>query len=194
MGARLDRAGTELRDFQTARLAASDKGWTTRGEPEGRAGGASTYRSPHIRKRHYRSDAFVTVVLRLEPPDDDPTLQAVASALSSPARPLFIGRKPCLPSRPVAVEPFVDAANVYDALQCVSAPPAPPRPAWRQDEPDRLRLLLPPGEWPRDRDFQADTIADLRDWRAGVHAGESRLDEIWIERAAFPRLDEEALP
>src|SRR5262245_4242731 len=94
MGARLDRPGSELRDFQTAQLGANDKGWTTRGEPEGRAGGANTYNSPHIRKRHYRADAFVTIAFRLEPADQHPTLDEVAAALAEPARPLFIGRKP----------------------------------------------------------------------------------------------------
>ena len=40
--ARIDRQGTHLTDFQTAQLGAGDKGWTTRGRPEGRTGGANT--------------------------------------------------------------------------------------------------------------------------------------------------------
>ena len=45
--ARIDRepaGGVRLTDFQTAQLNKDDKGWTTRGQPEGRAGGANTYR------------------------------------------------------------------------------------------------------------------------------------------------------
>ena len=37
----------------------------TRGAPEGRAGGAGTYESPHIRERDYIADALVTVALTL---------------------------------------------------------------------------------------------------------------------------------
>ena len=43
-GSRIDRPGERFTEFQTAKLEASDKGWTTRGRPEGRAGGAATYR------------------------------------------------------------------------------------------------------------------------------------------------------
>src|SRR4051812_35801487 len=95
-GARLDDPGALLRDFQTAELRAADQGWTTRGQPEGRAGGARTYDSPHIRERDYLADACITVALRLEPVDEAPLLGAIAAALEKPARPLFIGRKSCL--------------------------------------------------------------------------------------------------
>lgn len=191
MGARLDRAGIELRDFQTALLQASDKGWTTRGAPEGRAGGANTYKSPHIRKRHYRADALVTVAMRLDPPDGAPTLADLAAALVAPARPLFIGRKPCLPSRPIAAEPMVEAANVYEALRRA---PAPPKPAWAKNDREPLRVVLPPTEWPRDRPVRTRAVPDVRDWVAGVHAGENRLDVFSVDRSEFPTLDEEALP
>ena len=120
--ARIDRepaGGYAMRDFQTAQLGASDRGWTTRGRPEGRAGGAATYNSPHLRYRDYYADMRVTVALRLDSGSgagmtvvegagmtagrgkeqmDEPTLDGLAAALDEPARPLFIGRKPCLPS------------------------------------------------------------------------------------------------
>ena len=102
--ARIDRepAGAgDLIDFQTARLGASDQGWTTRGRPEGRAGGPSTYLAPHLRYRHFHADMRVTVALRLEPANVSPALEDLARALEQPARPLFIGRKPCLPSAPI---------------------------------------------------------------------------------------------
>ena len=44
---------------------------------------------------------IVTVALRLEPSAGAPDLDALASALLEPARPLFIGRKPCLPTAPL---------------------------------------------------------------------------------------------
>src|SRR5207247_2465606 len=79
---RLDRTGTRLRDFQTAQLMRDDTGWTTRGQPEGRAGGAGTYESPHIREREYFADSAVTVALALDPEHEheSPTLDAIAAA------------------------------------------------------------------------------------------------------------------
>lgn len=67
MGARLDADGERLVDFQTAQLQANDKGWTTRGVAEERAGGAGTYAGPHLRYRHYHADMNVLVALRLQP-------------------------------------------------------------------------------------------------------------------------------
>ncbi|MCB1549293.1 MAG: type I-E CRISPR-associated protein Cas5/CasD [Hyphomicrobiaceae bacterium] len=190
LGARLDHPGTALRDFQTAQLCANDKGWTTRGQPEGRAGGANTYKSPHIRYRHYRADALVTIALRLEPAEVDPTLSAVEVALRAPARPLFIGRKPCLPSRPILAEPPVEAETVFAALQ--AAPLAQRDQRMSQDR--KIRFALPPDEWPRDAQCDSRMVADVRDWRAGVHAGESRLDHFAVPASDFQALSEEALP
>ena len=80
--ARIDReplGSVRLRDFQTAQLSKSDRGWTTRGQPETRAGGANTYDAPHLRYRDYFPDMRVTVALRLQPEPESPR-----SATSSP--------------------------------------------------------------------------------------------------------------
>jgi CRISPR system Cascade subunit CasD len=183
MGARLDRPGNELRDFQTARLGAKDKGWTTHGKPEERGGGSDTYKSPHIRKRHYRADAFVTVALRLEPADARPTLGEVAAALAEPARPLFIGRKPCLPSRRLLSEPPLDAPNVYEALRLTAIADVPGASA-------KVRLVLPRRDWPLSPEPErTELLADVRDWIAGVHAGETRHGFFSIDRDQLQRLD-----
>jgi CRISPR system Cascade subunit CasD len=195
MGARLDRSGTAVRDFQTAQLGANNKGWTTHGMPEGRAGGANTYKSPHIRLRHYRADAFVTVALRLDPATGEPTLADVEVALKAPARPLFIGRKPCLPSRPVLYEPPVEADNLLAALRL--APLAPPdRSLARQaNRQQMVRFAIPSSEWPRDKQHESRTVADVRDWRAGVHAGESRIDHFSLPSSEdFISMSPEGLP
>jgi CRISPR system Cascade subunit CasD len=96
--ARIEREGRRIVDFQTAQLLQSDKGWTTRGYPEGRAGGAGTYGSPHIRYREYDADKRVLVALTVDPANVSPTLDDIAAAVREPARPLFIGRKACLPT------------------------------------------------------------------------------------------------
>lgn len=166
---RLDRPGEEIPDFQTAKLEANDRGWTTRGVYEGRAGGAATYESPHIRYRDMIADGAVTVALGLAPEDEAPTLDDLASALEAPARPLFLGRKPCLPSRPLlGPEPgkrFVEAA---DAFAAVAAAPLAVEDA--DDDKDGPRLIGPfvPGLPPR---FAQKFVADERDWVSGVHGG-----------------------
>lgn len=93
----LIREGHLLTDSQNAQLSKTDKGWTTRGMPEGRDG--ASYGAPHRRRRDYLADAELRVVLRLT--EGRPDLDMLAEALNRPARPLFIGRKPCLPSRPM---------------------------------------------------------------------------------------------
>ena len=103
--ARIDRepaGGVRMTDFQTAQLAANDRGWTTRGRPEGRAGGANTYLAPHLRYRDYYADMRVTVALRLEPPEDEPTLDKLAQALREP-RPPPVYRAKAVPALGPAV-------------------------------------------------------------------------------------------
>ncbi len=159
---RIDREGYELRDFQTAKLEKSDAGWTTRGAPEGRAGGVGSYVGPHLRFRFYRADAALTIALTLEPDDEAPTLEACAAALTEPARPLFIGRKPCLPSRPLILR-LVEAHGLLAALDY--APPESPGP---------LRYVLSPEDAPEAPPGAIVHLTGRRDWIAGVHAGQER--------------------
>jgi len=156
--ARIDRDGARLTDFQTAQLARDDKGWTTRSAPEGRAGGPATYNAPHIRYREYDADKRVVVVLRLDPAEDAPTLAGLAAALDEPARPLFLGRKPCLPAGRLCAG-IVDADGWLAALETLPPP-----------TDGRLRVLLPDSE-PRQPSDEARPWSDRRDWRSGVHGG-----------------------
>lgn len=147
-----------MTDFQTAQLGASDKGWTTWGSPEERRGGAGSYTSPHLRYRDYHADMEAWVALRLEPAGGAPTLDAVALALDKPARPLFIGRKPCLPAgRLLAGE--VHAASVAEALQ-----------SWASASGHGGR-----GQWPDGEGFMAGDrvldVCDERNWTSGMHGG-----------------------
>jgi CRISPR system Cascade subunit CasD len=159
---RIDRRGVRLRDFQTVQLGYSDQGWTTRGAPEGRAGGAATYESPHIRERDYFADLLLSVAITLREVDDPPTLDNLAAALAEPARPLFLGRKPCLPSRPI-VGGFVDAADPLAAVLAAERPEGSDG-----DDPGIVVRERPglPESW--ERLF----VTDERNWISGVHAGE----------------------
>lgn len=160
MGARLDADGERLVDFQTAQLQANDKGWTTRGVAEERAGGAGTYSGPHLRYRHYHADMNVLVALRLHPAEESPTLDDLAAALDKPARPLFVGRKNCLPTVRLMAG-WVEADNMLSALQL-----AEPRLS------HNVRAQWPDGEGrlPAQQDRTLD-VCDERNWTSGVHGG-----------------------
>ncbi len=185
---RIDRepaGGYAMTDFQTAQLGASDRGWTTRGRPEGRAGGAATYNAPHLRYRDYYADMRVTVALRLHPPDDAPTLDDLAAKLDEPARPLFIGRKPCLPSARLCGG-FVDAPDVLAALLGVPLPDSPDdrdatRPV-RMQWPARDVLAEPPEGVSISREMM---LTDERNWVSGLHGGGRRVAEGTAKRCAF---------
>ena len=171
--ARLDRAGERLTDFQTVQLGAGDRGWTTRGAPEGRAGGAKTYASPYIRRRDYDADKRVTVALSLDPADEAPQLDELAEALRSPARPLFLGRKPCLPARPI-FEALLEADDLPEALAGGAAP----------DADAETRTLLPIA-FRREHDERI-LVSDLRNWRSGVHGGQREMAVRTERREAGP--------
>lgn len=154
--ARIDREGQLLTDFQTAQLGANDQGWTTHGAPEGRAG--ATYGSPHIRRRDHDADKRVVVALRLDDGEEAPTLVDLAAALDEPARPLFLGRKPCLPSTRINAG-IVEAETLLDALASL-APPAN----------TKTRVLLPDSVPYQDGDEER-PWSDQRNWHSGVHGG-----------------------
>ncbi|MDK3016473.1 type I-E CRISPR-associated protein Cas5/CasD [Pseudodonghicola flavimaris] len=138
-------------DTQNAKLEKSDRGWTTWGQPEGRAG--ATYDSPHRRRRDYLADHETRVVLRLSD-GNGPGLEELAAALDRPARPLFIGRKPCLPTSRLFVG-WVGGVSVHDALAALGI---------------RGRALWPDegGAYPGALRYD---LADLRNWQSGLHGG-----------------------
>lgn len=140
-----------MTDTQNAKLEKADRGWTTWGMPEGRAG--ATYDSPHRRRRNYLADHETRVVLRLAA-SDGPTLDDVAAALDRPARPLFIGRKPCLPAARLVVG-TVDADTAFAALEALG--------------------IGGHGIWPNEgagpENALRHDLADLRNWRSGLHGG-----------------------
>ncbi|MCK2089330.1 type I-E CRISPR-associated protein Cas5/CasD [Thauera aromatica] len=171
-GARLDRAGSRFTDFQTAELRKDDCGWTTTGQHEGRGGGDGTYKGQHLRYRDYHADAAVLVALRLDPPEESPTLEEVANALQRPARPLFLGRKPCLPAAPLFAG-WGDAPDLLSALREAAPLAANERP----------RVLWPVGEGALRGSRQLD-LCDERNWTSGVHGGWRPVCEGVLQREA----------
>ena len=175
-GARRESEGTVLTDVQNVRLSKTDRGWTTHGTPEGRDG--ASYAAPHRRLRDYHADLAIGIAMRLDPSAAEPTLASVAAAMDRPARPLFIGRKNCLPARPLldpGEDRWVVADTVHGALAAI--PGDGPR-----------RAVWPAGEGPVDGDDvdRIVDVSDLRDWRVGYHAGTRRVVEGRITPAAPP--------
>ena len=160
--ARIDRepaGGLSIQDFQTAAINNTEQGWTTRGHPEGRGGG--TYQN-HLRYRDYFADMRVTVALRLDPADSFPTLDDLAESLQHPARPLFIGRKPCLPSEPL----FVDFKDENTALAALTSS----EPEEGSDGSSTLKATWPQGEGTDGvRGTRVFMLTDQRNWISGLH-------------------------
>ncbi len=176
--ARIDRephGGLTIQDFQTAAINNSERSWTTRGHPEGRAGG--TFQN-HLRYRDYYADMRVTVALRLDPADGEPTLDALAGALEEPARPLFIGRKPCLPSAPL----FGGFSDGDTALAALLARPLSEEAA----NPATIRALWPEGEDAPEVDAtRRYMITDQRNWVSGLHGGGRAVCQGAVYRSRF---------
>lgn len=148
-------------DYQTAQLGKADKAWTTRGMPVGRESAASTLSGAHQRWRDYHSDLRLSLVVRLEPAEPTPRLEELADALRRPARPLFLGRKPCLPSAEI-FRTWVAEADARSALSAV----------------------LPAGRecyaiWPHSETAEGAhatrLITDERNWASGLHGGARRV-------------------
>jgi CRISPR system Cascade subunit CasD len=162
--ARIDRPGRRLVDYQTVDLGQEHlvkTGWTTSGRVDERRGGSSE--ETHIRFRHYRADASVTVALTLSPVDETPNLNDLEEALREPARPLFLGRKTCLPCVPILAG-RIDAPTLLGALR--SAPVS-------CDEPASGSFSA---QWPADEDETPESclvsVTDERDWANQFHCGE----------------------
>ena len=167
MGARLDASGERLEDYQTALIYEDDAGWTTHGKAEGRKKSPSYSPMPDGRRgltlqryRHYHADMNVLVALRLKPAEEAPTLDDLAAALDKPARPLFVGRKNCLPTDRLLAG-LMEADNILTALQLAE-------PALSHN----VRAQWPDGEGrlPDQQDRTLD-VCDERNWTSGVHGG-----------------------
>jgi CRISPR system Cascade subunit CasD len=181
--ARADRPGRPFVDYQTVNFTAAfmKQGWTTRGRPEVRD---PKYSKPEsgttIRYRHYLADAVYVVAVALTP-GEGPDLDALDVAVQRPARPLFLGRKCCIPSTPlryarVSVERLRDAL-VHPVVAPIVRRGDPPR----IDRTGRFRAW-----WPiEDGTEIGRTLAftDDMDWENQIHVGRRYVQEAWVELA-----------
>lgn len=163
-----------LTDYQTARIRKDDQAWTTRGTPAGRAGGVATYAGSHQRWRDYHADLRLSVVLRLDPEDPAPAPDELADALVRPARPLFIGRKTCLPSAPI-FGGWTEAPDVRAALSGIAPQGAA-----------GLRAFWPASEGSEGAD-RITHVTDERNYATGLHGGARQVCEGRISAAETGR-------
>lgn len=172
--ARIDKRGEALLDYQTVDLGqewmlAEKAGWTTRGRIASRGGDRKNATGTHQRYQHYRADSVHTIALTLVG-DGVPSPDDVAAALREPARPLFIGRKCCLPAAPVLVD-IIDATSLVGVL--ASAPRA------RRGDPGPLLASWWDGDdaTAADGESRVVPVTDERDWRNRVHVGRRLMRE-----------------
>ena len=157
------RSERNLHIWSTLKEDYFPRGWTTRGKPEYRDGDPKNAAGTHQRYRHYHADRLQMVAVTLTPSDESPTLDEVAAALDAPARPLFLGRKACLPSGRLNAG-FIEAPTLHAALEqlprdrrAASAFLA----AWWPEDP----AATPPA------DSRVVAVVDERDWRGQVVVG-----------------------
>lgn len=172
--ARWDAEPTRVVDYHTVDLGQPfmrHTGWTTRGYSEDRKGAPGTRFGTHQRYRYYWAGGCATAAVALDG-DGVPSLDALEDALRHPARPLFIGRKTCLPSTPVFVGrrrgPTLRGALVREPLADIG-----PR-----RRPARIE-----GCWPIEEGGGVQVMEqyDQRDWRNNLHCGSRRYAVGFLE-------------
>lgn len=140
-----------------------EPGWTTRGTPEHREGGSAAKFGTHQRYRHYLANGVLTSVIALRD-DLQPDLQSIEKALAHPSRPLFIGRKTCLPASRILLG-RASGENLLDMLKNV---------------PRSNRMVSAEGKamtarWPAglgaEHPEQLRYVFDMRDWKSQLHTG-----------------------
>lgn len=169
--ARWDVQPHRLIDYHTVDLGSpkmSRPGWTTNGVIEHRSGGLAAKYGTHQRYRHYLVDGLMTAVLTVMT-GDYPNLEQIEQALRQPARPLFLGRKTCLPARPILdpINPVLEGSTLVSILEQV--------PVWNRKGKRTSDVGKTWACWttPEQGDNLGETrqVYDLRDWAGQIPAG-----------------------
>ena len=155
--------------------------WTTRGYIETRSG-SSAKTGTHIRKRDYWVDSVHTVAIALadaakskkttKNAETDLSLEMLKSSLCKPERPLFVGRKCCLPSAPI----YVKTQNAPSPLAALCQEPRIPTARSSTTKMDGLPawwMENERGDWVPKNNRQI-LVVDEKDWLNQLHGG-SRL-------------------
>ena len=171
--ARWDAEPERLIDYHTVDFSQpmfQDTGWTTRGHREDRKGGTASDRT-HQRYRHYWAGGVCTTAMMVLD-ESSPSLEDLERALREPTRPLFIGRKTCLPAGPLLLGRRV-VDNLRQALEREPLAEIGPR-----KKPARIEAM-----WPIEDGVGEQTLRreDLRDWPNNLHRGVSEYAVGFLE-------------
>jgi CRISPR system Cascade subunit CasD len=149
-GVRIDRPGVISTDYHTVtgyhRTAAGDykhSGGTAKSLAKAQEHGESTIVSP----RDYLHDAAFLVALAVKPErraGNGHLLGHIEECLQDPKWPLYLGRKACVPSRPILDRLTEEYQDLEDALG--NAPCASPRSKTRQPPKLEAWIECPDGE------------------------------------------------
>ena len=180
--ARWDVSPVPMVDYHTVDIGSAhmkEAGWTTHGAPEHRGGGVDAKYGTHQRLRHYWCNGLMTVVLSLTG-SSSPTVEDLAAAIRSPARPLFLGRKTCLPARPLLdpVTPLVEGDTLKTMLATIAV--------WQREDTLSRKEVSYEVCWPgsdADDGGAVMQVHDLRDWQNQVMRGTTLRAEGRIGRA-----------
>ncbi len=169
---RCDNPGTKIIDYQTVNLGQEfmvDTGWTTSNKVQERKGSVSE--STHQRFRHYISNANYTIALTLRIQNELLNLDKIEESLKNPARPIFLGRKCCIPSEPLFLM-RIRAPSFIEALKN------------KQTFPPNMNKTLfhvwVPEEEEISGNFRLFPVTDERDWANQIHAGRRMIKECMI--------------
>lgn len=177
LAARWDVEPERIIDYHTVDLGSAkmcQPGWTTGGRIELRGKNdnaqklTDAQKGTHIRYRHYLIDGLMTLVLGFMK-EGDPDIEDLKNALKKPARPLFLGRKTCLPARPLLdpINPIMEGQDLLSILLMV--------PVWNREGSPRGTVAKVRTCWtPRGEGGYAGRdrlVYDLRDWHNQLPAG-----------------------
>lgn len=149
LGIRVDAPGTQIVDYHTI-----GGGYdyptllTAQGKPKQSSGAPHT----EISERAYLCDASFLAALQVRDDSDTHLIAQMADALQNPVWPIFLGRKACVPSRPV----FEGVGQYTELLDALTQHPSFTRyrPAQFTKRPFPLRIILehdqPTGQRHRD--------------------------------------------
>ncbi|HOJ39160.1 MAG TPA: type I-E CRISPR-associated protein Cas5/CasD, partial [bacterium] len=158
-GSVIDRPGFLIEDYQTVDFSQdflNATGWTTHGYREDRE--SSVAKATHIRYRPYYADCCCTVLFTLQLPEKTPTLAEVEHFLDHPVRPLFIGRKSCVPSC-IMKRKVLQANSLLAAIKHLYIG-------------GKLLVQLPAEEAANLDEEHLFSLFDCRDWLNQIHSGE----------------------
>lgn len=168
---RWDVEPSKMVDYQTANLGQehmSQPAWTTYGVADVRTGG-SAKTGTHIRYQHYWVNGVMTVIIGIK---DESLFQKVVTAIKKPARPLFIGRKCCIPSRPI----YADTVESESLVEALAKTPFNARNR-------KTDLVDFQAFWSYEKESNSEYVKireiesrfDKRDWTNQIHTGERRV-------------------